>query len=521
MTNFGSTRRGMALLALMMMGLLTACGSGGGDEGSSPQAVVSVASEGPIDGFGSVIMNGVRWNTDEAVFEIEGRVGKQDDLAVGMSVRIEGQRGPDGTARADRVIYESNLRGPVRSIVEVGPDTRILEIFGLSVVVSRSSTQFEGTDLEGLAVDTVVDLSGFVNGEDELEASHLRVRGRPIENVTEVKLFGRVSGLAGGSFLIGTSEVRFDESTLVDDFGSAGLRDGLAVRVEGILQANDAVEAREIEAPRRRNEDQYGEVEIYGIVADFVSLADFRVAGRSVNAERATLEPNDPLLLRDGARVEVEGYVDAAGVLQAEKLKFRSNRVRIHAEIAGEEDIEAAEGRLWLLGIPIEFEGETELRDQRDDLEDFGLADLRAGDFVQVRGLARSDGSVIATRLRREDHDDLRIRGPVDLIDEVGQYFTILGVPIPTGSGTVFKAEDGTLLTESEFYGLIGPGVVVQAEDEEDGDETDFDFANEVELEEKVLIDPSADPTTADPGAADPATTDPALDDSSTGDVVS
>ena len=67
--------------------------------------------------------------------------------------------------------------------------------------------------------------------------------------------------------------------------------------------------------------------------------------------------------------------------------------------------------------------------------------------------------------------------------------FTILGVEIPTDSSTIFREDDGTILSESAFYDRVSSGTVVGADDREDGDETDFDMADEVEIEEPDLED--------------------------------
>lgn len=473
------------VLAIAILGALALACGGGGEGGS----VSSAASEGPITGFGSVIMNGVRWNTDQATFEMDGRLVSQSDLSVGMVVRVEGRRSSNGGADADRVIFESRLRGPIRQIDDLGPNVRVLHVFGVRALVSRAGTVFEGVDLDGLMTDTVVELSGLTNGDGDLEVMHLRARGLPVVGRTEVRTFGRVAGLAGGSFMLSTTEVLFDGDTVIDDFGPEGLRDGLDVRVEGILLANDTIDAAEIEAPRGRGDDDFDEFEIQGVVSDFVSISDFRVAGRQVDASSALLIPDDPDLLRDGVRVEVEGRFDSDGVLIVEKLKFRSNRVRIHAEVASDLDIDSASGRLWLLEIPIRIDSMTRIRDQRDDVDGFDLRDISAGDFLEIRGIVGSDGIVTATRLERDDRDDIRLRGPVDRIDSSSHEFTILGVRIPTSSRTIFEDGQGGLLSEADFYDRIAPGSVVQAKDREDGNETNFDFANEVEIEEPDLED--------------------------------
>jgi hypothetical protein len=103
--------------------------------------------------------------------------------------------------------------------------------------------------------------------------------------------------------------------------------------------------------------------------------------------------------------------------------------------------------------------------------------------------VARSDGTVTATRLERERRDDVELRGPVDMIDADDRMFTILGVAIPTGGTTVFRDGRDRPLSESELYDRITSGSVVEARDRQDGDETDFDFADEGELEEPDLED--------------------------------
>ena len=478
-------------LALAAAALHLACGGGGGssDGGGGAQAAGTATSEGPITGFGSVIMNGVRWNTDDAAFEIDGRPGTQADLRVGMIVRVEGRKASDGSCTAERVRFESRLRGPVRGIEELGPDNKALEIFGLRALVSRAETRLRDVTFDTLTEDRIVEISGFANAEGDIEVTHLRDRGVPVVGTSEVKAAGVISGLAGGSFLIGTSEVTFDENTEIDDVGSLGLRDGLEVRVEGRLLANDGIAASEIESLRHRGGDDFDETEIHGIVTEFASLASFKVAGQPVDASRARFEPNDPTLLRNDIRVEAEGEIDAAGVLVAEKIKFKSDQVRIHAEVADPLDVDAVAGTLLLLDIPIHVDSETEIRDRRDDDEGFGLADVEAGDFLEVRGVARADGSVTATRLEREVGDDLELRGPVDMIDAPGRMFTILGVAIRTDAGTEFEIDDDGVTTEAAFYAGLAPGIVVEAKDKRDGDQTNFDVADEVELEEPDLED--------------------------------
>ena len=463
--------------------LSVACGGGGGGGGGASS---SSASEGPVQGFGSVIVNGVRWETDDAEFEIDGRPGDQDDLEIGMVVRVEGSR-RGGSATADRVHFDTRLRGPIEDIDDMGPDARVATVFGIRVMMTRSGTVFRRTSLDALQSGDLIDASGLVDPNGDLEATYVRRRGTASPG-DEVKLYGTVESISGGSFLLRDTRIVFDDDDVDDDLEE--VREGEMVRVEGTLLDVDEVEADEVEPFRRHrdDDDDFDEVEIQGIVRDFVSAAEFTVAGRPVDASGARLVPSTPPFLTDGARVEAKGRVNAEGVLIANTVRLRSPEVEIEAALASTEDVDPAGGSLRLLGIEIQVTEETELED------DLTLDDLRGGDFLEVEGFALPDGSVLATEIEREDDgDEVKIEGPVDFVDADSQELTVLGVSIPTDELTEFELEDGEELSEEEFYQVVRVGDFVEAEDREDGDPTSFGIADEVELEDEDLIDDDDD----------------------------
>ena len=102
------TRRKFILPAAASL-LLAACGGGGGDDTSSGPATPppgqppptgsakAVFVSGAISGFGSVIVNGVRYSTTGATVTIDDRPGTESELRAGQVVRVEGTGGdPDG-----------------------------------------------------------------------------------------------------------------------------------------------------------------------------------------------------------------------------------------------------------------------------------------------------------------------------------------------------------------------------------------------------------------------------------------
>ena len=98
------TRTGKIISALVAtLLILSACGGGGGgsdtnvvaDDDPTPVGGITrtglAVAVGPITGFGSVIVNGVTYDTDAAEFTSDGVV-----VAIRHTIRALGQRPPPG-----------------------------------------------------------------------------------------------------------------------------------------------------------------------------------------------------------------------------------------------------------------------------------------------------------------------------------------------------------------------------------------------------------------------------------------
>src|SRR5262245_31816300 len=100
--------RGLAAAFLTLL-LVAGCGGDGGVDSGGTGAAASFAS-GPITGFGSVIVAGVRFDERGAtVQDADGNVRPASDLALGMTVEVRGGRiAPDANG---------NDAAPAQSIV--------------------------------------------------------------------------------------------------------------------------------------------------------------------------------------------------------------------------------------------------------------------------------------------------------------------------------------------------------------------------------------------------------------------
>ena len=92
----------VAALAMLVAG----CGGGGGSDGAGPNPPPvtgtsrSVLVTGAIAGFGSVIVNGVHYDTDSAEVSIEDKAATAADLEVDEVIHMQADVDSQGVAHA-------------------------------------------------------------------------------------------------------------------------------------------------------------------------------------------------------------------------------------------------------------------------------------------------------------------------------------------------------------------------------------------------------------------------------------
>ena len=92
-----------ALVFLSVALLTVACG-GGGYGGPNTAGIDRTGSPsfslafGTISGFGSIIVNGVHYETSSSTFEIDDSPGSQDDLSVGDVVLVQATQASGSTS---------------------------------------------------------------------------------------------------------------------------------------------------------------------------------------------------------------------------------------------------------------------------------------------------------------------------------------------------------------------------------------------------------------------------------------
>lgn len=462
---------GKLLLPSALALLVAACGGGSsGDSSSAPPpsgSAKTVLVTGTISGFGSVIVNGVHYDTSTATVRIDDQPSSDDLLEVGEVIRLEAEVDGQGTARAKLIEQDHLLEGTVEAVDVVGGT---LVIAG-QVVLVDVDTSFDDLivpgSLAGIVAGDRIEVHGFVGSDGQVRATRLEKCG---PGGTEVEVTGLVASLDTGArrFTVGNLVVDYTTAVL-EDFGAGGPANDDLVEVKGTeFLADGALRASKVEKEDGGlNGDDGDEAEVEGLVTRFVSSLDFDVAGQKVTTTAATMfEGGTSANLAADIKVEVEGEFDVAGVLVARKVQFkRSSSVKLSALVDG---VDAAAGTLTLLGLTVIVDENTRREDQESDDHFFAFEDLRVGDWVEVAGYPDASGSgrIVATRLERDDaEDEVELRGPADALE--APRLRILTVNVETTAGTEFEDEES--LIDAALFFATAAGQTVEVEGSWDG----------------------------------------------------
>ena len=499
---------------------IAVAGCGGGSEGTAAVSTgplpptgtptptgTPITTVGTITAFGSIYVNGVRYDTNHAVITVDDEPGAEQDLRIGYVVWVHGSVDDDGeNGIADEIEYDEQLEGPIDSI-DVANGTII--VLGQTVAVDNGTVfddDISPQSLEGLSPGDFVEVSGFVDADGIIAATYIESED---DNEFEIQGFVTNLDLFALTFNINGLTVDYSQATL-EGFPDGIISDGDFVEVEGsAISTNDELIADQVElkddlfdddgpcvdddadsdsdgdSDDDCDDDFDGNFEIEGFITRFNNATDFDVAGHPVTTTDATIYENgtaDDLALN--VKVEVEGDLNADGVLVASEVSFRRvGNIRMEATV---DDVDTENMIITVLGIPVRVDSMTQLEDDLDDNDDsLTLDEISVGEFLEVRGGTdpeNSDG-VLASRVERDDaEDEVELRGPVDVDSVLQPMFTILGVTIETNADTEFEADDDDDLTADEFFGLLQPGMTVEAEGIENPD--NVIVADEVEFEE-------------------------------------
>ena len=400
-----------ALLA--SIALFTAC-SGGGDTTGTSTAGASNTS-GVITGFGSVYINGVEYETDNASITIDGSQSTETDLGVGDVCALQGSVNVDGvTGTASAIICTDELEGYVLDVSSLTNGIGTMNVMGQIVTVTTDTVFDSDTkaSIADLITNDIVEVHGYPDGTGNIFATRVETKNA----ATDVEVKGLVSSLDSNvmTFKLGTLLVDYSSATEV----ASNLADGLYVEVKtemdlsGDLTNGFTLIASKVEIEEDGDLDVDGDegedFEVQGVVSN-ITETSFDFNGTTVLFD--SLETDDDFNLDslvDGMIITVEGYIDANGNFVVEEIEedhASENETEGFVTAVTDTTITISVNNV---DMTFSVNNETRMIDEQDEdvapVFYFSLTDIAIGDFVEIDYYTDDiSGNNIATEIERDD----------------------------------------------------------------------------------------------------------------------
>lgn len=339
---------------------------------------------GPIRGFGSIVVGGVRYDDSAALIERDdGTPMSSAALGLGAIVEVDAQplvidaRG-QATAIAQRIRLQRQLLGPVTAVdAAAGAVSLLGQTVRVGVDTVLGSTL--GSSLAALVPGTVVEVYALF---DAAQGSYTATRIDRAEAGSAWQLEGPVTAVDSATTTMRLGNASFDYARASQMPVSLMAGQWVRLRITATQFPGGTFHVFAFGTANRLPELR-DEVEIEGRITSLVSPQQFTVEGIAVDASQAGVE-GDAASLRVGARIEVEGRA-VNGVLVARKIQFETDdELEVRGfEFKGRIDSVDWVARTFMLrGTRIGF-GRSDLR-----LVDGQLADLAPGRKVDVKAVA-------------------------------------------------------------------------------------------------------------------------------------
>lgn len=454
---FNKTIRNWAASALVLA--MAACGGGGGGAdggiggtgggGDGGIGGTGVAFGG-ITAFGSVWVNGVRYNTDNAVFKLDDRTVTQAELRVGMVVRVDGSISSTTNSSAATVTVDESIKGRVEQVL----DANRMLVMGQTVQID-DQTRFDNGVVPVLG--DAVHVHGLVVSDGTVAASYMEKKSALGTPPFAVKGFVKTHDSVAQTFAVGTLVVRYTGAATGNM--PAGSWNGVLVQVKGSNCASTPVcgtlTATQVE-PNGPRVSSASAAEFEGYV-NSVSASGFTIGAQQVATTASTVYENGVAAdLVVGMKLEAEGSI-SGGVLTARKVSFRDNG-RLEGDVAtvGGNSLTLA----GLSGVVVQTNSLTSFKGVGS------AAGLAAPNHLRIRGRVGPANTLIATELelRSASSDNtVVLRGPVTV--KAAPSLTILELAVDTSTvpDTQFKDTKDAVIGRAAFFNALTVGNAVKA----------------------------------------------------------
>ena len=383
---------------------------------SSPAEPVSWVAQGPINGFGSVILYGDRYDTTGANFWRNGEAASEADFEVGDMVTVIGYE-YDGLYYAEHVYYQSAISGVIDSY---DYDSGVVTLLGQRVLLDAGTVVSEELNLRHLRGKNVR-LSGWINN-GEVTATRMTTN-----DPQSVEISGHIRNIDTnkGTFIVGNMIVDY---SLLDN--APALTEGDLVNVTGQLVRAVKEKADDETVGRKKANTQ--------TAGDKTTVGD-----KTVNAEATISNETTDLETTDFEATDGEKVAESIDPPDQEPdrappgdLNLQADRIqKINLDVFSDTDTVvlsgfvrniATAGYFTTNGVKVNFDASTVVENGR-------IQDITADVFVTVRGEAIksapqsvSQESIMANSIYINSLDDIVLSsGAITAVEQINDQTVI------------------------------------------------------------------------------------------------
>jgi len=451
----------------LLVGLLASCGGGGdGSVGSGGTGAPVGLAVGTVNGFGSVIIDGVAYDDTQAPVVAEVAPGQDAPAAVQLGDRTTITYSAAGVAAQIRV--DPALAGNVASVNASG-----FVVLGQSVVVNTDAANGPITQLGG----------GYASLADVHVGDAVAVHGFLVtQGVGSVLQATRLDKTSAPAWLRVTGTVTAMSTSTTFSLGALGVDAGQAT----VLPAGASIATGRtvvvLAAPGTLSVDGTGNPRVAAaevrVVGTATANADVWLSGRATSVDsRATtlllgtqlvrwgaaaISPS-PAALVEGAYVQVHGTVAADGAIDATTIMVRGPSLADDSELKG--DISAFDpvaNTFVVRGTSVNASTAT--------LQGCPAGGLANGLFVQIQGRQITTG-VVASSVQCQGEPagaTVERQGTATAVDTSASTFTLVtshgtSTPVQWSSSTFFEGVSPQTLSGKpvEIEGTFSGSVLV------------------------------------------------------------
>ncbi len=372
-------------------------------------AAAGTSLSSATDARGSFVLLGVP--AGAAALHFSGS-GVDATLPIGVLLRGERRRLAVSVSGSDA--HEDMEQGETRFVGAVERiDSPSLTVSGRKVTTT-SLTQFKRSGatitLADVHIGDRVEVEGTPQADQSVLARTITVEQAENEDDDgvedghhDVEFKGTLTAIAGSKLTVNGVSVTISASTVIESrdakIDASKLAIGQWLKVEGELQADKSVAATEIHVLAA---DRPEDVHVTGAIAAIDTAARTLTVGNStahVDAATRFDGVNSLADLKIGDVVDIEASRAPDGTLLAREIhRLQAPPPPAQVEVRGAITAIAA-ASLTVQSKLFAVDGSTRMESHG---RTFKPSDLKIGDTVEVHGVARPDGSLVATRIRLE-----------------------------------------------------------------------------------------------------------------------